>query len=136
MTLPLLLSDLEFLTGIRGILNSPAQWTQGRLARGAAGDVQPFNGSKATCWCVIGAGSKLLSYSGHGATEWPGDALARLLEIPAVEGETQRRHVSQFNDDPNTTFDMVAKVLDDAIARETAKLNPPAADSMAVAAPE
>lgn len=119
------MSDLEFVIGVRRILSSPEKWTQGRLAKGVGGEAQPFNGLHATCWCLIGAGSLLVGYSGRAPTEAPGDILARVLDIPRnmgeKEGEPTRTNVSQFNDAEDTTFDMVSKLLDDAIA----KLTPP-----------
>lgn len=123
VTGPAPMSDLDFLQGIRALLCSPNRWTQGRLAKGVGGETQPFNGEHAVCWCLIGAGAKLLGYSGRAPTEAPGDILARLLEIPQKDGETTRAEVSQFNDAEGTTFEVIAKLLDDGIAK---LVSPPA----------
>lgn len=120
---PLMMSDLEFLQGVRVLLSGPEKWTQGRIARGASGEPRPWDSELATCWCLVGAGEKVIKYTPR---EQACASLVRLLDLPEVTNDKPQfygtRKVSLFNDAPETTFEMVASKLDDAIARELAKL--------------
>jgi hypothetical protein len=120
------MTDLEFLLAVRGVLDSPEKWTQGRLAKAADGiAVKKVDSPDAACWCIVGAGTKVTT---RDSGQHPADWLGRLLEIPtfypAIEPfESHYRQVVLFNDSITTTYDMVADILDKAIAREIAKLN-------------
>lgn len=129
------MTDLEFLQGVRGILSAPNKWTQGRIARDGSGNAAAWNGDKATCWCLLGAGQ----VTTEGTTrERAGASLTRLLDLSDVvdprcrDGFGERKPVL-FNDDEKTTFDLVAKKLDEAIGREAAKQVP---QEQAAAEPE
>lgn len=121
------MSDLAFLQGVRELLSVPGRWTQGRMARGASGEPRPWPSSEAVCWCLVGAGEKVLKTPSVDA-ERSHDKMARLLDLSEVDDSRDplkyvgdRRPVL-FNDAETTTHEMVLAKLDDAIARETARI--------------
>jgi len=117
------MDDLIFLQQIRAILSGPEKWTQGRMAKSADGGVAIPTTEKACCWCVMGAAAAVCpdGHTGKNGAEDNGARLARLLPgLPETDGATWYyspwSKVIVWNDDPDTTFDMISAKLDQAIA--------------------
>lgn len=113
------MTDLRFLLEIKEFLSSPNKWTQGRLAKGASGEPRGVHSEFATCWCLVGAGEKVIVGTER---ERAYDSLSRLLELPNVGGapgscSNELRKVAIFNDDQYTDFALIHSVLDAAIAK-------------------
>lgn len=124
------MDDLEFLNGVRSLLSAPEKWCQGRVAKDAEKLPIGWGDDKAVCWCLAGAGHRVAEGQ---ATADPTALLSQLLDLPEVPstipGFYGYRKVVLFNDALETTFDMVAQKLDEAIIREKAKLERVAAPS-------
>lgn len=48
-------SPIPLLRTVRHLLSEPGRWTDGALARNAAGKPVPYNSATATSWCLVGA---------------------------------------------------------------------------------
>lgn len=71
---------------------------------------------QAVCWCALGALRKILGYDHE---ELLGEA-ARELTVSAKQlYDFSGEGIATFNDDPNTTQEMVLAVFDNAIQRNT-----------------
>ncbi|MDH7796406.1 MULTISPECIES: hypothetical protein [unclassified Beijerinckia] len=93
------------LTAVRDLLSDPNRWTQGWLAMNKHRlHVHPQNES-ATCWCLVGAGRKLLPFDRE-------NEVNSALYHAIGDG----RSIANFNDHPNTRHSDVLALLDKAIA--------------------
>lgn len=109
------ISDLNFLLGVRALLSEPRMWCQGRMAKGASGEPRPWSSPEAVCFCIVGAGEKVMLTPGW-EYERAADKMARLLDLSDVAGD---KNPIRFNDAETTTFEVVIAKLDGAIAQAT-----------------
>lgn len=80
------------------LLDSPDKWTKDCTARDIKGDCVTPTDINATCWCLLGAVHKVY-----------GDAYAKRVENLIwnyLDGA-----ISEFNDDPTTTYEDIIKLV-------------------------
>lgn len=100
----------QILKDARALIEDPKRWTQGAFARTATllpiGPIQP----KATCWCALGAITKVSK-----ERTALGHRMSIAIECAIVELPDDFNSIDSFND--NTTHDKVLTLFDRAIAR-------------------
>ncbi len=87
---------------ITDVLSSPERWTKGENARSADGKPAPIFGETAACFCLAGAGRKASRGDWH--------EVRQILMRAADELYPGHAFISSFNDNPDTTFEMVYRV--------------------------
>lgn len=94
----------SLLTSAREALTDPRRWTKGHMALDKRGYSVYAADPTAVCWCLMGA----LEVPAIGWSEAHQEAYITLVKMLGMG-------VSEFNDHPNTTHQMVLDVLDQAI---------------------
>lgn len=110
----------EILVCARELLSDPNKWTKKTMARDATGKHVSAKDDSAVCWCMAGAIEKCDDHFTKGyAWQIRGSELSRawdaLLKVGVVSGEPIKAGV-EFNDDPETTHEMLMRRFDAAIA--------------------
>lgn len=101
------MSASEDLKAARKLIEEPECWTQGSMARDAAGNALGFRSPDAVCYCALGALDSVIREQ-HPSERF---VKARML-LEQVCGE----YVESVNDSPNTTHADVLAMFDRAIA--------------------
>jgi hypothetical protein len=106
-----IMTTLEILVGARALLaGGPHRWIKGFSAKNKYGNVV-FEGSSHACrWCMAGALYAANYQQSGGRYGWY-DAREVILTI------VQKATMPEFNDDPNTTYEMVLAAFDKAIEK-------------------
>ncbi len=94
---------------IRELFSSPAKWTKANFAVKADGTSTTAENPEAVCWCLYGAVNKC-----YGKTEDNGHAVLQLMGRHLKDkGMRESGSVIGFNDDEDTTFEMVRNLVND-----------------------
>jgi hypothetical protein len=97
-------TPLEVLVRARERLSRPENWIKGGYAKDLGGNSVCSDSYSAVCWCIFGA-------IGEDTFEGNEEVIHHTLKTL-----TPAYSVLDFNDDPNTTYEDVIRVLDKAIA--------------------
>lgn len=105
---------LAVLDGMLALLADPKRWTKGEFARDGHGGRVGSGSPEASCWCLLGAKSKVGDdlFAGRPGPAWleaEMDVRFRLEELLPYPGG-----IPLFNDDLNTTHADVIKLLNAA----------------------
>jgi hypothetical protein len=100
-------TPLEVLVRARERLSRPENWIKGDYAKDLGGNSVCSDSYSAVCWCILGA-------IGDDTLEGNEEVIHHTLKT--LQALTPAYSVPDFNDDPNTTYEDVIRVLDKAIA--------------------
>jgi hypothetical protein len=100
------MSPLEDLKAARELISDPSRWTQGAAARNDAGNETNSTSPDATCFCSLGAITKVVGAPGERRR-----VVKNLLREGLPEGHS---YIAVFND--THTHEEVLAVFDRAIA--------------------
>lgn len=109
------METVELLRDTRALLSEPVRWTRGAYAKPHPDDDDDENFSPldktATCWCLVGAMSRVLkiNYDEAGSVEI--QRAAEVLGFDCVSG------MVGWNDNPDTKYPDIVARLDTAIAK-------------------
>lgn len=92
---------------ITKLLNRASKWTKGAYARDKEGLIELARGKNAVCWCAAGAVFKCYRLGRRNAI---------FIKIAEALGKNPAEHdaftvVTEFNDDPKTTFKQLRAVI-------------------------
>jgi hypothetical protein len=97
------------LSAVLVLLDSPAKWTKGKLARDAEGNRCPIWSKDAVCWCIRGACGKI---AGITSTEDLYYGNLRFLNLMGEIGiYLPMPNIARWNDDPDRTIEDIQGVL-------------------------
>ncbi len=93
---------------IAGLLSGPDKWTVGAFARNAKGGAAHLDCPTATCFCLLGAGSRAALDNDLSPVLYTIAISKAINELfPALGCQ---RTIPEFNDSTLTTFDAIHKV--------------------------
>ena len=98
------IEGVEIMT-VKELLSDPKRWTKHANARDSNGQDCNLRSPEAVCWCITGAMSKVRNESYEAMYHKVMKAIIKLFDGNGIVA---------FNDDPNTTHEMVMQVLEEA----------------------
>jgi len=103
----------SILKDMRNLLEAPERWTQGEYARDEKGDYICSRSSRAVCWCLMGAVSKVT-----GSEKAPDESVA-VYETYNLLDSLANKHgeasTADWNDSKGRTHSEVLAFLDEAM---------------------
>jgi hypothetical protein len=101
------------LVQLKELFSTPDKWTKKAFARDSEGNVTAMIMPDAVCWCLFGGLVKVF----ESLPEMQNSREKEILE-KTISKDYAFLAISAFNDDSQTTFEMVHQVIDGAIELE------------------